>query len=72
MTKRIAALTPEMEATFPAWVEKWIAVGLRTGPLTEDEWRRVEQATRRCYRFAGLEQPTVVLGVASPFQAAIA
>ena len=30
--KRVDSLTPEQEARMPEWRDKWIEIGLRTGP----------------------------------------
>jgi hypothetical protein len=72
MPTRIDTLTDEQRATFPEWVDRWTAVGLRTGPLTPQEWEQVEAAARAQYRFAGLQEPRLVLGVRSPLAAAVA
>jgi len=69
---RIDTLTDAERATFPGYVDRWTATGLRTGPLNADEWAQVEAAARRMYGYAGLLEPRVFLGVASPLAAAIA
>ena len=69
---RIDTLTDAERATFPGYVDRWTATGLRTGPLNADEWAQVEAAARRMYGYAGLPEPRVFLGVASPLAAAIA
>ena len=60
---RIDALTPEQQAQFQAWRDKWVAIGLRTGPT---DWAAFEAAVRSCYVASGLPEPRVVIGAASP------
>jgi hypothetical protein len=71
MVKRIDNLTDEQRATFPEWVDRWTAIGLRTDPLSPEEWTAVEAAARKEYGYAGKPEPRLVLGVRSPLAAAI-
>jgi hypothetical protein len=54
---RIDNLTDEQKAAMPAWRDKWIAIGLKTGAADRPLFDR---AVKECYRFAKLEQPEVV------------
>lgn len=63
MVKRIDKLTPEQEARIPEWVAKWTEIGLRTG---EADWEKFERNARACYRYAGLDEPKVIVRVQSP------
>lgn len=38
MTDKLTRLTPQQEAAMPAYAQRWIDLGQRTGRLTEDEW----------------------------------
>jgi hypothetical protein len=65
---RIDRLTPEQEARMDEWADRWIEIGLRTGPADRP---RFEAAVAECYRFAGLEPPRVVW-CSSPLVAVVA
>lgn len=67
--KRIDSLTPEQEARFGEWRDKWIAVGLKTG---EADWETFENAVKITYEKAGLVQPKVIVQVQSPIVGAFA
>lgn len=50
----LMSLTPEQAAAMAPYAQRWIRErGWRTTPLSEDEWRRVEDGIRACYRYAG-------------------
>src|SRR5579859_4828603 len=66
---RIDQLSDEERARFNEWADKWIEIGLRTGPADRD---RFEAAVRDCYRFAGIPFPEVVVWVPSPLVMAFA
>ena len=69
MPKRIDKLTEAQRAQMDAWADKWIEVGLRTGPT---DWELFERAARDCYAFAGMAWPDVVVHVSSPLALAFA
>ena len=66
---RIDRLTPEQEAQFSAWRERWITAGLQTGIADRPKF---EKAVTDCYRAAGLEPPKRVVWVSSPIVLALA
>ena len=45
--KRLDALTAEQEARMPEWRDKWIEVGLRTGPADREAF---EKHATACYK----------------------
>ena len=61
--RRIDNLTPEQEARFEEWGDKWIEIGLRTGAADRE---RFEAACAECYRYAGLTWHGNVVWVPSP------
>jgi hypothetical protein len=67
--KRIEKLTKAQKARFNEWADKWIEIGLRTGPADRPKF---EQAVRECYRFAGLEPPKVIVWTTSPLVVSLA
>ena len=69
MPTRIDKLTPEQEARFGEWRQKWIAVGLSTAPADR---ARFEAAALECYRLSGLPPPKRIVWVPSPLVGAIA
>ena len=64
----ITKLTPEQQARFPEWVDRWTRIGLSTERADRP---RAEQAVKRLYEFAGLK-PQKVLWITSPMAGAIA
>lgn len=72
MTKRLESLTPEQKARMGSFAQEWIQHGWRTQPLTEEEWKVVEDGMRRCYEHAGIPWPGVVVRVPSPIVGAFA
>ncbi len=54
------------------FVQEWIARGLRSGALTDAEWRDWETGARRCYAAAGCRWPAAVVRVPSPLVGAFA
>ena len=70
--KRVDTLTDAQRATFAPYAAEWIARGQKTGCLTEPEWQEVEAAIRRCYGYAGLPAPKVIVRVPSPIVGALA
>jgi hypothetical protein len=69
MPARIEQLTPDHEARLEGWADRWIEIGLRTGPVN---WKRFEAAVRECYRYAEIPWPGVVVRVPSPLIGALA
>src|SRR3990167_1153089 len=71
--KHIHKLTDDQISRFPEWVEKWIAIGLKTG---ETDWDTFDKYMPIYYAKAGLKYPKNVVRVSSPligaFAAAIA
>lgn len=66
---RIDRLTSEQEAQLGPWAERWINIGLST---ERADYPRAEAALRRCYRYADLPEPRVVVPVPSPMVACTA
>lgn len=60
-------LTPEQEASFPKFREKWVKIAECTDPMDRQE---AYEAVMDCYDLAkdGLERPQFVVFVKSPFQ----
>ena len=56
--RRIDSLTDDQKARFDEWADKWIEVGLRTGPADR---KRMEAAIRDCYKYAGIDFPELVI-----------
>lgn len=69
MPTAIKELTAEQAAQMPAWADKWIEIGLRTG---EADWQTFEEGARECYHFAKIPWPGVVVRVPSPLVLALA
>ena len=57
MAAKIMFLTPEQEARFPEFVDKWIKIGLSTEPADR---ARAEKAIVGLYRGANLKEPRVI------------
>lgn len=66
MTKQIEKLTPEQEARFPEFVDKWIKIGTSTEPV---DLEKAKAAACKAYRLAGLPEPTQFHLVDSPVAA---
>ena len=66
---RIDQLADHERARFNEWADKWIDVGLRTGPADREKF---VAAVKECYRFAGIPFPDVVVWVPSPLVLALA
>lgn len=69
MPRRIDKLTSEQEAMMEPWADKWIEVGLRTGP---SDHAAFEAAAERCYEAAGVPWHGRVAWVGSPMTMALA
>ncbi|WP_136244891.1 hypothetical protein, partial [Mycobacterium intracellulare] len=72
MTKKLTELTPQQQERMASWAREWIEYGWRTTPLTEEEWATWESGARKCYEFAGIPFPGVVVRVSSPIVGAYA
>ena len=66
---RVDRLTDAERARFDEWADKWIEIGLRTGPADREAF---ERAVQDCYRFAGIPWPGTVIWVPSPLVLALA
>ena len=62
--KKISSMTDQQRAQIPAWVKKWVAIGLSTEPANFDE---AEIGVRACYSAAKLTQPKLILKLSSPY-----
>lgn len=60
-------LTPEQEATFPYYVDKWLKIGTDTTPL---DFERAKEALLKLYDVAGYARPANVYRYRSPIEAA--
>jgi hypothetical protein len=69
MAKRINSLTYEQAAQMPAWADKWIEIGLRTGAADRQTF---EAAAKKCYEHAGVPWHNNVAWVSSPLVLALA
>lgn len=70
MSIKIKELTPEQEALFPEFVEKWVSIGLVT-----DECNVIDavEAIKEVYRVQDLEPPSYYIGpVNNPYEGALA
>lgn len=56
-------LTPEQEARIPEYREKWIKIGLATGP---GDRKVVEEAIHQIYKAAGISPPKIIVWLRSP------
>lgn len=65
---KITQLTPEQEAMIPVIRDKWIEIGLRTGPADR---MKAEEGVRLAYRRANLEPPTEFIWELSPMAGAV-
>lgn len=63
---KIESLTPEQEARFPEFVDKWLKIGMNTDPL---DFENAKEAAKKMYRIAGLPEPTEFLTAKSPMDA---
>ena len=64
--KKLTELTPQQRDRMASFAQEWIQYGWRTQPLTEEEWAVWEAGARKCYEFAGVPWPGVVIRVPSP------
>src|SRR3990167_5914099 len=61
---KIEELTPEQAAQIPAYRDKWIAKGLKTG---ETDWDTFDKYMPICYKKAQIKYPQRIVRVPSPF-----
>jgi len=66
MPTKIETITPEQEAMFPEWVEKWTKIGLSTDPM---DFERAKKAVKKLYTITGNNQPKKILKASSPMEA---
>ena len=57
MPTKIDTITPEQEARFPEWVEKWTAIGLST---ERADFQTAREAVLELYKIIGQPEPEVV------------
>src|SRR5215510_2452448 len=69
MAKTIDRLTVEAEALIPVMRDKWITIGLATGPADREA---AQAAISDAYRMAGLEPPRIWIWLGSPWAGNIA
>jgi len=69
MPKKITSLTDEQRNRMQEWAQKFIQIGLRTGPSNRPLF---EAGVRECYRFAKLPEPRKIIWVQSPLVAVMA
>jgi hypothetical protein len=60
---RVDKLTPEQEAQFASYRDKWIEIGLRTG---DTDWDTFDEYMPICYEKAGIKYPINIVRVSSP------
>jgi hypothetical protein len=58
-------LTPEQEAAFPKFREKWIEIAKNTEPMDK---QKSQEAAIQCYDLAGVSRPEFMVFLKSPFQ----
>ncbi len=63
--KKIERLTPEQEALFPTYLEKWRAIALKPGPIDP---HKATQAIKAAYHLFRLKEPNILF-VDSPYAA---
>ena len=61
--KKITKLTKKQKARIPEWVEKWVKIGLQTGEM---DFEKFKKNIKICYEKAGLECPSRIIRVPSP------
>ena len=68
MGKKLTKLTKEQEALLPVMREKWLKIGLATGP---GDVERAKAGVCAAYKVAGLEPPTCWIVLPSPLHGTI-
>jgi hypothetical protein len=69
MVRQIAHLTPAQSAKLRSHADRWVDIGLRTGPADRPAF---EAAAQRCYKAAGLPWHGNVVWVGSPLALVLA
>ena len=64
---RIEKLTPEQEARFPEFVDRWLKIGLST---EKADHAKAEDAIKRAYEVAKLQAPSRFVWASSPLSLA--
>lgn len=64
--KMIDSLTPEQEARFPEFVDKWTEIYMSTEPC---DFEKAKEAAKLAYKLAGLAEPTQFYLADSPIHA---
>ena len=67
-TKKIESLTPDQVSRLAEFREKWLRIGLATGPADRPA---AEAAVKEAYKAAGMEPPRIVIWLRSPLEGAI-
>ena len=70
--KKLTQLTDAQHDAMPGFAQKWIEYGWRTESLSESEWATWEAGVRKCYEFADIPWPGIVIRVPSPMVGAFA
>ena len=70
--KKLTELTVPQKDRMASFADEWVQYGWRTTPLTEEEWSVWEAGARKCYEFAGIPWPGVVIRVPNPMVGAFA
>ena len=63
----IERLTPEQEAKFPEYVEKFTKLGKSTKQLTDESKEQIVEILGRVYEAGGLPAPKKVLFFTNPY-----
>src|SRR2546429_1215149 len=69
MPKKLTTLTDDQKSRFTQYVQMYTKIGLCCDAA---DWGKFEDGVRRCYKFAGLEQPKIFVRVESPIVLAFA
>jgi hypothetical protein len=63
---KIESLTPEQESQLSVYRDKWLTIGLATGPV---DFEKAKEAVCLAYRLAGLDEPVNFYKAKSPLDA---
>ncbi|WP_217901218.1 hypothetical protein, partial [Mycobacterium marinum] len=72
MTTKLTKLTKQQQERMAPHAQKWIQHGLRTQPLTPEEWAHWETGMRQGYEYANIPWHNNIIHVASPLVGALA
>lgn len=67
--KAIESLTPEQEALFPVYRDRWLSIGLSTESSDKE---KAEQAIDQVYRSAGMKPPAIKIWLQNPLEGCLA